>query len=106
MSNDVIHLDDNNFKTTIASGVTLVDFHAEWCGPCKMLAPIVEELAGELKGKVTIAKVDIDAAQTTTGELGISSVPTLILYKDGQEVQRVVGVRDKQSLKTLALSAV
>lgn len=106
MSDDISYLDDNNFKETIAKGVTLVDFHAEWCGPCKMIAPIISELATELKGQVTIAKLNIDDSQNVTSELGITMVPTLILFKNGQEVQRVTGVRDKQSLKNMAVSAV
>jgi len=105
MSEDIQYLDDQNFKGSVAKGVTLVDFHAEWCGPCKMIAPIIEELATELKGQVNVAKVDIDESQNTTSQLGITSVPTLILFKDGNEVQRVVGVRNKDSLKELALSA-
>lgn len=106
MSDDISYLDDNNFKEAIAKGVTLVDFHAEWCGPCKMIAPIIAELASELKGQVNIAKVNIDDSQSVTSEFGITMVPTLILFKNGKEVQRVTGVRDKLALKNMAVSAV
>lgn len=97
----IIHLDDENFQKVIANGVTLVDFHASWCGPCRMIAPVVEELAETLNGKAQIAKLDIDKAQETTASLGITSVPTLILFKNGAEVKRVVGVKDLDFLRSL-----
>src|SRR5208337_2060067 len=93
-SKNIEHLNDENFKDTIAKGVTLVDFYATWCGPCRMIAPIVEQLAGMMQGKAKIAKLDIDQAQQTTNSLQITSVPTVILFKDGKEVKRVVGVKD------------
>lgn len=101
MSEELKYLDDETFDEAIATGVTLVDFYADWCGPCRMVAPIIEELAVELKGQVTIAKLDIDTSQNTTSVRQVTSVPTLILFKDGQEVDRVVGVRDKESLKAM-----
>lgn len=91
-------LNDDNFSDTIQSGLVLVDFFAEWCAPCKMLAPILSELAEKMSGKVTIGKLDIDAAQATTTKYQVTSVPTLILFKDGQEAQRVVGVKDLDTL--------
>lgn len=105
MSDNVKHLDDENFKTSIAAGVTLVDFYADWCGPCRMVAPIIHELADELAGQAAIAKVDIDNCQMTTSSYDITSVPTLILFKNGQEIKRVVGVRDKKALKSMVLEA-
>ena len=87
-------LTDENFQQTMGKGLVLVDFYATWCGPCRMIAPIVEQLAEQLQGKVTIAKLDIDQAQQTTGDLQITSVPTVILFKDGKEIKRVVGVKD------------
>ncbi|KIC72655.1 Thioredoxin [Neochlamydia sp. EPS4] len=99
MSEHLKHLDDDNFGTTIATGVTLVDFFADWCGPCKMIAPIIEELAGELAEKATIAKVDIEKAQKVTAQYGVTSIPTLIVFKEGQEIKRFVGVKSKQDLK-------
>ncbi len=103
MSENVKHLDDENFKETIANGVTLVDFYADWCGPCKMIAPIVSELAedAELKGKVKIAKLDIDNAQLTTSNYDVTSVPTMILFKNGIEAKRMIGVQGKASIKNM-----
>jgi len=98
---NLIHLNDENFAKTIASGLVLVDFHATWCGPCRMITPIVEQLAETTKDKAKIAKVDIDQSQETTANLQITSVPTLILFKDGKEVKRVVGVKDFDYLSEL-----
>ena len=91
---NLVHLNDENFAEQTKSGLVLVDFHATWCGPCRMIAPVVEQLADQAKDKAKIAKVDIDQAQSITADLQISSVPTLILFKDGEEVKRVVGVKD------------
>lgn len=101
MSENVKYLNDENFDSEIASGVTLVDFYADWCGPCRMIAPIIEELAGELQDQASIAKLDIESAQKTTSNFNVTSIPTLILFKDGNEVERIVGVKDKDSLKSL-----
>ena len=95
------HLDDETFQGAISSGLTLVDFFADWCGPCRMLAPILEELAEKLSGKLTVAKLDIDSAQKSTHAFQVTSVPTLILFKDGQEVERVVGLRDADDLEEM-----
>lgn len=97
----IIHLGDDSFQQEIASGLTLVDFYATWCGPCRMITPIIEQLVGMLEGKAKIAKVDIDQSQETTASLQITSVPTLILFKDGKEVKRVVGVKDLDYLLNL-----
>lgn len=105
MAANIIYLDDNSFKKTIASGVTLVDFYADWCGPCRMIAPIIEELSTEFDGKAKIAKLDIEKAQEVTSEFQVTSIPTIILFKDGNEVKRIVGLRDKESLKSLVSSA-
>lgn len=105
MAKNLKYLDDNNFQSTIANGVTLVDFYADWCGPCRMIAPIIEELSQEFEGKATIAKLDIEAAQKTTAQFDVTSIPTVILYKDGKEVSRVVGLRGKKDLESLVNSA-
>ena len=104
MANHIVHLTDENFQQTIAKGLTLVDCYATWCGPCRMIAPIVEQLAEKVVGKANIAKLDIDQAQETTASLQITSVPTLILFKDGKEVKRIVGVKDLDYLLNLITS--
>ena len=94
-------LKTENFSNSVQEGLTLVDFFAEWCGPCKMLSPILEELAEEMKETVKVAKVDIDESQDIAINMQVTSVPTLVLFKEGEEVKRVVGLKDKDSLKQL-----
>ena len=103
--NLIKHLSDSNFDKEIQRGVTLVDFHANWCGPCRMLAPVLEQVAGNVKGKAHIAKVDIDSEQKTAAHFGITSVPTMILFKDGKEVNRLVGLRTADAIEQFVLSA-
>jgi thioredoxin 1 len=100
MSN-IASVTEKSFQSIIQNGTVLVDFSAEWCGPCKMLAPILDQLAEEMKGSITIVKVDIDQEQNLASTFEITSVPTLILFKDGAETHRVVGVKDLKTLKNL-----
>lgn len=90
---------DANFDKEVATGVVVVDFSASWCGPCRMLTPVLEQVAGEMKGKATIGKMDIDNEVKTPGRFQISSVPTLILFKDGKEAGRLVGLQNADNLK-------
>jgi thioredoxin 1 len=99
------HFTDADFDTEIANGVILVDFHANWCGPCRMLAPVLEQVAKEIKGKASIGKIDIDHAQKTAAHFQITSVPTMILFKDGKEVNRLVGLRTADAIKDFILAA-
>lgn len=105
MAENVKYLSDDNFNDTISKGITLVDFYADWCGPCKRIAPVIEELAGELHGKATIAKLDVEKAQQTTASFQVMSIPTIILFKDGKEIKRIVGLTDKENLKRLIAAA-
>ena len=94
-------VNDAGFKEEIGSGLTLVDFWAPWCGPCKMIAPILEELAPEGLGKANIAKLNVDENQATASEYEVMSIPTLILFKDGEPVDKVVGFQPKEQLAAL-----
>ena len=100
------HLTDANFDKETESGVTLVDFHANWCGPCRMLAPVLEQVAKDVKGKAAIGKIDIDAEQKVATRFQITSVPTMILFKDGKEVNRLIGLRNADAIKDFMLAAV
>ena len=97
----IIEVNDAGFKEEIGSGLTLVDFWAPWCGSCKMIAPILEELAPEVEGKANIAKLNVDDNQATASEYEVMSIPTLILFKDGEPVDKVVGFQPKEQLSAL-----
>ena len=97
----IINASDNDFAQNIEEGVVLVDFWAPWCGPCKMIAPVLEELDGEIEGKANIVKVDVDENQGTASKYGIMSIPTLLLFKDGEMVDKVVGFQPKEALAQL-----
>jgi thioredoxin 1 len=97
-THDVQVIKDEAFEKDIESGVTLVDFWAEWCMPCRMQAPIMEEVAKDLGEKVTVGKLNVDENPETASRFGITGIPTSILFKDGREVRRFVGVQSKQTL--------
>lgn len=103
MSGNVVNVTDVSFETDVLqSGMpVLVDFWASWCGPCKMVGPIVEELADDFAGKVKVCKLNVDENTKTAQAYGVMSIPTLILFKNGKEVDRVVGFRPKADLAEL-----
>ena len=94
----VTELSDSQFEAAIANGVTLVDFWAPWCTPCQMQGPILEEVARDVDGQSKIAKLNVDEAQNIAVQFGVQSIPTLILFKDGSEVRRFVGVQSGEIL--------
>jgi len=97
---EMMFTDDNFDEEVLKAEVpVLVDFFAEWCGPCKMLGPIVEELAGEYEGKVKIGKCDIDASPKIAEKYGVQSIPTLIFFKGGEAVDKLMGFQSKEALK-------
>ncbi len=95
-----IEVSDASFSTDVLSSNTpvLVDFWATWCGPCKMVAPVLEEIATERAGRLTVAKLDVDANPETARDFQVVSIPTMILFKDGQPVKRIVGAKGKAAL--------
>ncbi len=92
MAGQVRELNDATFTPAVSAGVTLVDFWAPWCGPCRLQGPIVEELAGQYDGKAVVAKVNVDEVAEAPAKFGVSSIPTLVVLKDGKEITRFVGV--------------
>ena len=90
-------LNQNNFNNAIANGMALVDFYADWCGPCRMVSPIVDEIAEE-RSDITVGKVNVDDENALAMKYGVMSIPTLIVFKDGQEKTRIVGARPKAAI--------
>lgn len=86
------------FEETIKSGVTLVDFYAEWCGPCKMIAPVIENISKEFVGKANVCKVNVDEQNQIAAQFGVRSIPTLLVFKDGEIVKTMVGYQTQAAL--------
>ena len=99
----IVNLGDANFKEFISKAQipVLVDFWADWCGPCKMLAPILEDLAGDYKGKVQVAKVNVDQNKVISSDFEVSSIPMLVIFKGGAEAGRFIGFKNKKDLSSI-----
>jgi thioredoxin len=98
---NIVQVTDQNFETTVASStqLVLVDFWATWCAPCKMLRPVVEELATEYEGRVVVAELDVDANPITASKFSVLSIPSLILFRAGKPAERIVGYKPKAYLR-------
>ena len=94
-------LTTDNFNESIASGVSLVDFYADWCGPCQAIAPVLDELTTEMSGKANIFKVDVDASGELSAQFGVMSIPTMLVFKDGEMVDKTVGAGSKKDIVDL-----
>src|SRR5690554_6401562 len=95
----IVDVTDQNFSEEVKSGTVLVDFWAPWCGPCKMIAPVLEELDNEIGDKLKIAKLNVDNNPETAGRFGVMSIPTLMVFKDGEMVSIMVGFQPKELLR-------
>lgn len=97
-SDKILVLNNKSFRNAIRSGTVLVDFWAPWCGPCKMMAPVLNEVAEEMDGQVRVGKLNVDHNQPVAQKYKVRNIPTMILFRDGKEVDRYVGVKSKKAL--------
>ena len=98
-----LEINDSNFKSEVSDSQipVLVDFWAPWCGPCKMVAPVLDEISKEYEGKVKVTKLNVDESPNTATEFGIRSIPTLILFKDGKVLEQTIGVQSRENIKQM-----
>jgi len=98
-----LEINDSSFKSEVSESQipVLVDFWAPWCGPCKMVAPVLEEISKEYEGKVKVVKLNVDESPNTATEFGIRSIPTLIMFKDGKVFEQTIGVQSKENIKQM-----
>jgi len=102
LSDDLVHMNDGNFDSTVkASNKLIVDCWAAWCGPCRMLAPTFEALAKDYKGKIVFGKLDTDESPKTAMSMGIHSIPTLLFFKDGKQVERMTGAHPRANIEAM-----
>lgn len=94
----IINLNDQNFNQHTKTGIVVVDFWATWCMPCKMMVPVLNDLAEEQKGKLKVCKLDVDKVKKSASKYGIRSIPTLVIFKNGKEVKRLTGVKTKSAI--------
>jgi thioredoxin 1 len=97
----ITELNNENYKSFTEKGLVLVDVKAEWCGPCKTLSPIIDKISSEYHGKITVGKLDADASSEIVSELGIRNIPTVLLYKDGEIIERKTGMVVESKLKEM-----
>lgn len=100
MSESALTFTDDNFGQETADGLTLVDFWAPWCGPCRLVSPVIEELASDLEGKVKVGKLNVDENMKTSEKFRVMSIPTVILFKDGEAVEVMVGAQPKSAYQS------
>lgn len=97
----ITELNESNYDTTVSTGYVLVDIWATWCGPCRIISPIIDELSNEYQGKLTVGKLDADANKDKVSELGVRNIPTILLYKDGEIIDKSIGAATKVKLKEM-----